>query len=181
MGPPRRLCNTGRKTRTHVIVRFFIVRFNRERFRDAILTSLLVFYRFYSPSAAIVSRNAFDPTDPFIGRIKLTAVSPPRTVDSLKRCLSQCENLNDPANQRTDLYLTAWSDSPIQNGNLPIVGVDMGSSIHSAVALVLRHDLADSEKASVGGIHVPDNFRISPGILEGRRRNRKSCQPHHAQ
>ncbi|KAJ7469334.1 hypothetical protein B0H11DRAFT_2238394 [Mycena galericulata] len=141
--------------------------------------SRYIFYRFYSPSAAIVSRNAFDPIDPFLGRIKLTAVTPPRTIDSLKRCLAWAENLNDPSNQRTDLYLTASSDSPIQNGNLSIVGVDLGSSARSALALVLRQDLADSEKASVGGIRVPDNFRISPGILEGRRRSQMTTEPHY--
>ncbi|KAJ7639936.1 hypothetical protein B0H17DRAFT_1149152 [Mycena rosella] len=86
-------------------------------------------------------------------RIKLAAIAPPRTIDSLKRCLCQIENLSDSTNQRTDLYLTASSDSPIQDGARP-----------SAVAFVLRQPLSDAEKPSVGGIHVPDNFRISPGI-----------------
>lgn len=136
----------------------------------------VVFYRFYSPSSAIVSRNAFDAADPFLGRIKLTAVSRPRTVDSLKRFLAQSENLNDPANQRTDLYSVSSSDSPIRNGNLHLMDIDLGSSPQSALAFVLRQDLADAEKASVGGIRIPDNFRISPGVLEGRCRshNRKS-------
>ncbi|KAJ6626712.1 hypothetical protein B0H10DRAFT_1998230 [Mycena sp. CBHHK59/15] len=135
--------------------------------------SRYLFYRFYSPSGAIVSSNAFDPTDPFLGRIKLTAIAPPRTVDSLKQCLAQSENLHDPTNQRTDLYLTASSDSPIRssNGSLSVLGLNLGLAPQSALALVLRQDLSEGEKASVGGIHVPDNFRISPGILEGRRRS----------
>ncbi|KAJ6579967.1 hypothetical protein DFH09DRAFT_323934 [Mycena vulgaris] len=133
------------------------------------MESRYIYYRFYSPSSAIVSRNAFDAADPFLGRIKMTAIAPPRTIDSLKRCVAQAENLNDPTNQRTELYVTSSSDSPIRNGTLP-VGVDLGASPQSAVAFVLRQAISDAEQASVGGIRVPDNFRISPGILECRRR-----------
>ncbi|KAJ7089536.1 hypothetical protein C8R44DRAFT_892231 [Mycena epipterygia] len=139
--------------------------------RKGNMESRYIFYRFYSPSSAIVSRNAFDAADPFLGRIKLIAVASPRTVDSLKRFLAQSENLNDPANERTDLYSVASSDSPIRNGNLHLMDMDLGSSPQLPVAFVLRQDLSDAEKASVGGIHIPDNFRISPGVLEGRRRS----------
>ncbi|KAJ7141774.1 hypothetical protein C8R43DRAFT_1200798 [Mycena crocata] len=139
--------------------------------------SRYIFYRFYSPSAAIVSRNAFDPTDPFLGRIKLTSIPPPRTIDCLKRCLAHAENLVDPTNQRIELYPTICGDSPVLDDTLSVVGGDFGSSPQSALALVLRQDLSTAEKANVGGIQVPDNFRISPGILEGRRRRQAAVAP----
>lgn len=122
----------------------------------------------------MVSRNAFDATDPFIGRIKSTTIPPPRTVDTLKRCFAYSESLSDPNNQRTELYLTASSDSPIQNGNLLLVGEDLGSSSQSAVAFVLRQDLSDVEKASLGSVRVPNDFRVST-----RRSSRKSAKLRH--
>jgi hypothetical protein len=122
----------------------------------------------------MVSRNAFDATDPFIGRIKSTTIPPPRTVDTLKCCLAYFESLSDPNNQRTELYLTASSDSPIQNSNLLLVGEDLGSSPQSAVAFVLRQDLSDVEKASLGSVRVPNDFRVSP-----RRNSRKSAKLRH--
>ncbi|KAJ7464070.1 hypothetical protein FB451DRAFT_1264599 [Mycena latifolia] len=52
-----------------------------------------IYYRVYDPNGAMPAKSAFNPADPFIGRITARSIPPPHTVASLTRCLVHAEQL----------------------------------------------------------------------------------------
>ncbi|KAJ6554297.1 hypothetical protein B0H19DRAFT_1262678 [Mycena capillaripes] len=113
-----------------------------------------VYYRVYSPDGAIPSKTAFEPRNPFVGRIPARSVPPPHNVTSLKRCLAKAENFADPDGSRTVLYprLNALSTLSLKQ-TVTILGPEMPNggapAWDTAFALVLPDDLTADENAAI--------------------------------
>ncbi|KAJ7464850.1 hypothetical protein B0H11DRAFT_2050142 [Mycena galericulata] len=118
-----------------------------------------VYYRVYALYGAIPAKTAFDPSNPFIGRIAARSVPPPHTVLSLKRCLVHAENFSDPTGLRTVLYLNSVATSRLSNTTqLTILGQSEsvgGATPETAFALSVIEDLTVDEATAVHSINTP--------------------------
>ena len=74
---------------------------------------LLVYYRIYAEDGALPSKTPFAPGNPFIGRIKIRSVPPPRTSKTVKCSIAKVENIKD--RECITLYLTPHSQSPMDD------------------------------------------------------------------
>ncbi|KAJ7748288.1 hypothetical protein DFH07DRAFT_747376, partial [Mycena maculata] len=97
-----------------------------------------VYYRVYTVDGAILSKSAFDPGDPFIGRIAARSVPPPHTATSLKRRLANAENLSDEAGLTATLFLNPCA----QTAMLPTdnVAILNGTTSETPFTLVLSEE-----------------------------------------
>jgi len=81
-----------------------------------------IYYRTYLADGLIPSKSAFNPGDPFTGRIPARSVPPPHSVATLKRCLAHAENFVDPSGILTKLYGSPSEREEIRDdGELPIL------------------------------------------------------------
>ena len=107
--------------------------------------------------------------DPFLARIKVRSVPPPRTVKTIKRCISTVENIKD--SESTSLFLTPYSQSSMGDADKVILnGNGLGSTPREPLALVAK--MSDSERSTLESLAdgrsglasaaVPDT--ISPEI-----------------
>ena len=97
-----------------------------------------MFYRIYHEDGAIPSKTPITTDDPFLGRIKVTSVPPPRTAKTVKRIISKVEDIEDVEN--TNLFLTPYSQSPRDDAAKDIIlsrtGTHPGSTPEEPLALV---------------------------------------------
>jgi len=70
-----------------------------------------VYYRVYTEDGAIPSKSPVYSDDPYLARIWAKQVALPRTVMSLKRCLSAVESISDHSG--TSLFVSAKSETPM--------------------------------------------------------------------
>ena len=107
---------------------------------------LLVYYRIYAEDGAIPSktRTLVAPSDPFLGRIKVRSVPPPRTVKAVKRSITKVENIKD--HESTTIFLTPYSQSPMDDAEKVTIlnGIGPGSTPQDPLALVAK--MSDSER-----------------------------------
>ena len=73
-----------------------------------------VYYRIYTEDGAIPSRSPVYTDDPYLARIWAKQVALPRTLASLKRCLSAVECLGSAHNDIT-LFASAKSEGPMED------------------------------------------------------------------
>ena len=109
---------------------------------------MLVYYRIYAEDGAIPSNTAVTPGDPFIGRIKVGSVPPPRTAKIVKRYIAKLENIKDRGS--TSLFLTSNSKSPIDDAEKIITnlnGTGPGSTPQEPLALVAK--MSDPERRAL--------------------------------
>jgi hypothetical protein len=95
-----------------------------------------VYYRIYTANGATQSANS-SADDRYLGRISAESVPPPHTVQSLQRCISSSEYIED--NIRTQLFLTVSNQTPMDE-NCPILissSTGPGSTPNEAMALTL--------------------------------------------
>ena len=105
---------------------------------------LLVYYRIYAEDGAIPSKIPVTPSDPFLGRIKVRSVPPPRTAKALKRSIAKIEDIKDRTS--TSLFLTLYSQSPVDDVDKVTSifnGTGPGSMPQEHLALVAQ--MSDSE------------------------------------
>jgi len=69
------------------------------------------------------SKVAFDPEEPFLGRIRADSVAPPHSPTSIKRCISRVEG-NPELAWHADLFADTSSDTPLQEGHISILPTD---------------------------------------------------------
>jgi hypothetical protein len=138
-----------------------IVRF--QTFPHCALTMIYqVYYRVYSSGDAVKVTDPADPADPWLGRVLSARIPPPRSVSSVKRYLSNQENITGEGN--INLYVDLASKSPLKDTDLVDIvdPVGAGSAPGDPVALVILNDsnpspILDSSPApdlpqDVGGI-----------------------------
>ncbi|KAJ7929454.1 hypothetical protein B0H13DRAFT_1859664 [Mycena leptocephala] len=98
----------------------------------------IVYYRVYTPDAAIHSKSAWDAKDQFLGRIAANSIPPPHNVGSLKRCIAHTEGLLEACRLRRASVggelrgrlgwrrqFLGWEQRPETTG---VVGGDKGST-----------------------------------------------------
>jgi hypothetical protein len=108
---------------------------------------LLVYYRIYAEDGAILSKTSVASDDPFLGRIKARSVPPPRTVKAVKRSIAKVENIKD--RESTSLFLTPYSQSPMDDADKVNIlnGTGSGSTPQEPLALVAK--MSDSERSAL--------------------------------
>ena len=106
---------------------------------------MLVYYRIYAKDGALPSNTPVTPSDPFLGRIKVRSVPPPRTVKAVKRSITKVENIKDHEN--TSLFLTTYSKSPLDDAEKVTIlnGTGPGSTPQTPLALVAK--MSDSDRS----------------------------------
>jgi hypothetical protein len=101
-------------------------------------TFLLVYYRVYTENGLLLPKSAAGTGDPSLGRILGIAVTPPRTVLSLKKHLRVVEG---PTYETLlDLYDSCAAPSPMDDKSTIslLTGSGPGSLQHKPLTLVLR-------------------------------------------
>ena len=129
---------------------------------------LLVYYRIYAEDGAIPSNSPVTASDPFLVRIKVRSVSPPRTLKAVKLCIAKFENIKD--RESTSLFLTPYIQSPLEDADkLTILnGAGAGSNTPqeplALVAMMSDSERSDLESGRRGGLA---NAATYPGIRYG--------------
>ena len=85
--------------------------------------------------------------DPFLGRIKVRTVPPPRTVKAVKRSIAKVENIEDREN--TSLFLTPYGESPMDDGEKVIILNDTGPGSTPQEPLALVAKMSNSERSAL--------------------------------
>ena len=113
------------------------------------LIFFLVFYRIYAEDGAIPLKSPLTSGDPFLGRIKVIYVPPPRTAKTVKCSIAKVENIKD--GERISLFLTPYSQSPMDDADNAIIlnrtGTSPGSTPQEPLALVAK--MSDSERSAL--------------------------------
>ena len=108
---------------------------------------LLVYYWIYAEDGAIPSMTPAAPSNPFLGGIKARSVAPPHTVQTVKCSIAKVENIKDCIS--TSLFLTPYSQSPMDDaGEVTILNrTGPGSTSQEPLALVAK--MSDSEQSAL--------------------------------
>jgi hypothetical protein len=116
--------------------------------------TIAVYYRMFVEDEPIQSRkpvNAFDQT---LGHILATSVTPPHTVDSLKRCITKAEGIKNFV--KCDLFVDLTSEVPMGKGRISILANDRpGSTPERAMALVYSVSAPSQEVVIAPNISAP--------------------------
>ena len=87
--------------------------------------------------------------DPFLGRIKVISVPPPRTAKTVKCTIANVENIK--AGGSISLFLTPYTQSPLDDEDKAIIlnrtGTSPGSTPEEPLALVAK--MSDSERSAL--------------------------------
>ncbi|KAJ7832940.1 hypothetical protein B0H14DRAFT_2514992 [Mycena olivaceomarginata] len=128
-----------------------------------------LYYRVYGPDGAIPSKTAFDPCDPFVGRITARSVPPPHNANSLKRRVVNVENFADPDGSRTVLYHHPDSMKPLQSSDKVTIGGPgpplFGAAPKTAFALVFLEHLTADEDSAINSMHISGRREENPKYL----------------
>jgi hypothetical protein len=76
---------------------------------------LLVYYRVYAQDGPIPSMHPVYSNDPYLARILAEVVAPPHTAKSVKRCISNIENIEPEIT--TDLFLSVSNQAPMDDAS----------------------------------------------------------------
>ena len=125
---------------------------------------MLVYYRIYAEDGAIPSNKPVAPGDPFLGRIKVGSVPPPRIFKTVKRSIAKMENIKD--RESASLFLTPYSQAPMDDTEKVTTGP--GSTPQEPLALVAK--ISDSERSELesgrrsGLANAAESDTTPPGI-----------------
>jgi hypothetical protein len=86
----------------------------------------------------------FNRSYPFIGRVDVDYIAPPRTIARLKRSICAIERVRDPSCMH--LYISSTSPSPMSE-EPPLTSIDPGSTLEAPMALVIK--AAETDYASL--------------------------------
>jgi hypothetical protein len=81
-----------------------------------------IYYRVYKQHGAVLSKQPADPNKPSVGRISVDSVPPPHTAESIMRCISKMEGLDN--SKTSQLFIDISSESPIGDGLVSILSSD---------------------------------------------------------
>jgi WD40 repeat protein len=99
-----------------------------------------VYYQIFSSKGAIESKCSFDENDPFTGRVFASRITPPRTVDGIKKFLLDQEKISDATD--VELFASALtSESGLSDQDRPkILAQDgPGSVADDPMALIIKY------------------------------------------
>jgi hypothetical protein len=108
---------------------------------------LLVYYRIYAEDGPIPSKTPVAPSDPFLGRIKIRFVPPPRNAKAVKGSIAKVENIKDSIS--TSLFLTSYNESPMSDLDKFTILNDTGPGSTPEEPLALVAKMSDSERSAL--------------------------------
>jgi hypothetical protein len=108
---------------------------------------LLVYYRIYAEDGPIPSKTPVAPSDPFLGRIKIRFVPPPRNAKAVKCSIAKVENVEDSIS--TSLFLTSYSHSPMGDLDKFTILNDTFPGSTPEEPLVLVAKMSDSKRRAL--------------------------------
>lgn len=79
-----------------------------------------MYYRLYTEDGAIPSKHPVNPSDLSLGRINIDVITPPHTIDSIKRCVAKAEQLGPVC--RSKLFKNMESEMPMDTAKLSVLG-----------------------------------------------------------
>ncbi|KAJ7070461.1 hypothetical protein B0H15DRAFT_917922 [Mycena belliarum] len=115
--------------------------FDRNETNSASNKPSYIYYGVFLLGGLIPSKTAFDPANPFVGRISMRSIPPPHTVATLIRCFTHAEGMIDPdglyelygdASKGTSLSSWADIDSGGSTPARPYALVQSGQDISSS-------------------------------------------------
>jgi hypothetical protein len=113
--------------------------------RGMLLTSMsVVHYRVFYLDGAIESKCAFRADDPYTGRAVASRITPPHTVDLIKRFLCKQEGI--PYSDKTSLFVSLTCESELDDKDrLQVLsGGGPGWSADDPMAIVIKDPLCSS-------------------------------------
>jgi hypothetical protein len=117
-----------------------------------------VYYVLYADDYTMPSKVAFDPEEPFIGRIRADSVAPPHSLISIKRCISRVER--NPGLAHADVFADISCDSPLKEGRISLRRTDSpGLSPNEPMAIVLRGN---------GPVALPSSISNGKYVIKNR-------------
>jgi len=101
-----------------------------------------LYYLLYADGYEMPSKVANDPEEPSLGRIRADCVAPPRSLTSIKRCISRVEG--NPRLVNSDLFADTSCDTPLKEGQIFILRTDgPGLSPDEPMAIVQLKSIQD--------------------------------------
>jgi len=101
-----------------------------------------LYYLLYADGYEMPSKVANDPEEPSLGRIRADCVAPPRSLTSIKRCISRVEG--NPRLVNSDLFADISCDTPLKEGHISILRTDgPGLSPNEPMAIVQWKSILD--------------------------------------
>jgi hypothetical protein len=79
-----------------------------------------VYYRIYTEDGAIPSKHSINPSDLSLGRINIDVITPPHTIDSIKRCVAKAEQLGTALFSK--LFKNMESETPMDTAKVSVLG-----------------------------------------------------------
>lgn len=132
-----------------------------------------VYYRVYKKHDAVVSRQPASSSDPYIGRLSIEFIPPPRTAASVMRCISKNEELDH--SNRSQLFSSVSSESPLEKDVLILSSDHPGSTLDDPMAFV---DLPAPITSSINGLRSHKLSRSArPNTLRRSRLGRDVSRP----
>lgn len=85
----------------------------------------------------MLSKKPVDPNKPSVGRISVDFIPPPHTAQTIMRCISRIEELNDT--KKSHLFANISSEFPIGDKHVSILSTDRpGSTPDNPMAFVVE-------------------------------------------
>jgi hypothetical protein len=134
-----------------------------------------VYYRVYTQDGALRSK-ASTQDDPCLGRIKVTSVPPPHTVDTLKNCLASSEDIADIASLSL-FRLTQSSQSPMDDTCKITIRTRTGPGSSPQEPMVLVANLPHSERSKLEYWDLSGSSERDSDVISPNYRHRKSLVP----
>ncbi|KAJ6457920.1 hypothetical protein C8R45DRAFT_560950 [Mycena sanguinolenta] len=127
-----------------------------------------VYYRVYCSDGAIPAKTAFNPHNPYLGRIPARSVPPPHNAGTLNRCFVKAENIDDPNDSKMMLYRSPGASQALSaTDKIALIrpGITDGATADSAFALVFRKDPTEEEHAAITSIDLASWLEEEPKYL----------------
>jgi hypothetical protein len=114
---------------------------------------MVVYYRVYKDSVAVRSMRPADLNDPSVGRLNIDSIPPPHTATSIKRCISQLEELDNW--EEWQLFINILSESPMGNEHISLLTSDRPGSTPDDSMAVVSDSIHVSPEAGPAPSQVP--------------------------
>jgi WD40 repeat protein len=148
-----------------------------KRFIIGIINNFLVYYQIFSADGVVESKCSYNENNPYTGRVIASHITPPRTVESIKRFLCKREKISNF--QHTDLLvsiLTSMTELSSQ-GYPQILALDgPGSVADDPMALVIKN-LPPTASGETRELTIPNSaqypskkpFSLAPTLFQSHK------------
>jgi len=102
-----------------------------------------LYYRIYTENGAIPSKCPINSSDLSLGRINIDVITPPHTIDSIKRCIAKAEQLRPRKAANSKLFRNMESETPMDPAKVSALGRGdrLGLSEEDPIVYVHSHSM----------------------------------------